>query len=353
MLDFFWLVRSFFQLFSVEIPLTLGAVFFALSWIRPRIIAPLPPSGRRARPLTWLGIAGALAVLAVGTATGWLATRDPIAASGDAWTRAGGWWQRPAPLIAVALVAIFALIALRREPLPAPGERTIAPRRRWWAFAPRTPLWIAVIVGALLLLTTAWQTLIGVSLPEGANRYGIGPENSGLPEFMPMQEGMGYVWGAGWPNHLPTLIALALAAAALLLALGSDANRPVFARASASQVREERTATARTIVLIALGGALLTLGAVWAHTGFIGTIIVGVYEDDGQQGEAARFIVGTGYRDIAGIMHLGGYVVQGLGAALLLRLAVDTWRARRALRRMRRADGPDPAAVLAGAEGTR
>lgn len=351
MLEFFWMVRWFLKLLPpLEVALTLGVIFFALSWIRPRAIVSIPTSGRRASALARLGIIGALAVLAVGTATSWLATIDPVAFTGHTWTRAGGWWQRPAPLLASAVVLFTAGIALRREPLPAPGERAISPGRRWWTFTPRAPLWLTAGAAALLLVTSAWQTVIGVALPEGANRYGIGPENTGLPEFMRMQEGMGYVWGAGWPNHLATLIVIAVALAALILALGRDANRPLFARSSAAEVREERETTARILVLLTLGGMLLTLGTVWAHTGFIGTIGVSVYEDTGGQGRPERFVVGTGYRDIAPIMHLGGYVVQGLGAALLLRLTVDTLRARGTLLRMRRAGDPDgsPAAVSPG-----
>lgn len=346
MLELFWLARTFFDLFPVEVALTLGVLFFGLSWIRPRPMVTLPASGRRAPVLTWIGIAGSLAILATATCTSWLATQHPLEG-------AGGWWQRPAPLLASAAVIFAATCAVSREPLPAPGERAISPRRSWWDFTPRVPLWCAISTAALLLVTSLWQTLIGVTLPEDANRYGIGPENSGLPEFMPMQGEMGYVWGAGWPNHLATLLTLAIAMTTLVWCLRRDANRPLFARSSAAQVREERVASARLLVLIALGGVLLTLGAVWAHTGFIGTIIVSVFEDTGGQRPPERFIVGTGYREFASQMHLGGYVVQGVGAALLLRLAVDSLRARRALSRVRRLDRPSPASMLADAETSR
>lgn len=347
---FFTGLRTFFDLFPVEMALTLGAILFGLSWIRPRRIVSLPESGRRADALARIGIAGPLSVVAVASATSWLATLDPIG-------RHGGWWQRAAPLLAAAAVVVVAWLVLRREPLPAPGERTISPRRRWWAFAPRTPLWLLAGAAALLLVTVAWQMLIGVPLPDGGNRYGVGPADSGLPEFMVMQNDMGYVWGAGWPNHLATLVALLAAGAALAALLGSDANRPLVARASAPEVREERTATARILTLLALGGLLLTLGAVWAHVGFIGQIIVGVFEDNGGEPGAQRFFVGTGYQSVAPLLHLGGYVVQGIGAALLLRLAVDTWRAAAARRPGAGSADPHPApgtaAARPGAEAVR
>ena len=345
-LELFWLVRTFFDIFPVEVALTLGVIFFGLTWIRPRPIVALPVSGRRAPVLFWSGVVGSLAILAAATWTSWLATRNPLEGT-------GGWWQRPAPLLFAAAVVLTTTYALRREPLPAPGERAISPRRSWWEFTPRALLWVTVLTAAVLFVTSMWQTLIGVALPDGANRYGIGPEDSGLPEFMTMQGGMGYVWGAGWPNHLATLAALAIAVAALALSLHRDANRPLFARSSASQVREERVATARLLLLLTLGGVLLTLGAVWAHTGFIGTISVSVFEDTGGQRLPDRFNVGTGYGEFADFMHLGGYVVQGIGAALLLRLAVDLLRAHRILNLHRRADLPSPASALAGVEASR
>jgi hypothetical protein len=49
-------------------------------------------------------------------------------------------------------------------------------------------------------------------------------------------------------------------------------------------------------------------------------------------------------------MHRGGYLVQGLGAALMLRLAVDTVRALRARGAARdAAPAADPAVSAAGA----
>lgn len=329
----------------VEIALTLGVFFFGLSWIRPRRIVSLPASGKRTQTLVLVGVAGSLGIVAVATATTWLsylyAFPDP---SGF-----GGWWRRPAPLVATIVVIVAAALALRSEPLPAPGERAISPRRRWWAFAPRALLGVSLAAAALLLVTVAWQGLIGVSAPQGANLYGNVPAPTDLPLFMVMQGGMGYVAGAGWPNHLLTLIALAAAAAALILTLGQDANRPIPARASAAKVTEERAATARMLIWVGLGGLLLTLGAVWAHTGFIGEIIVGVVEDNGDRPSPEQYIVGTGYRDIAVWMHKGGYIVQGIGAAILLRLAVDTWRARLAHRGLANAQSSAPETVSATA----
>lgn len=344
----FWGLRSVFFVFPVEVALTLGLVFFGLSWIRPRRIVSLPESGGRRDLLSWLGIGGALLVVAVATVSSSLTYLytfpDP---SGF-----GGWLRRPAPLIATALVVAVFLVALRRQPLPAPGERGIAPRRRWWAFASQPLLWITTGIPALLFITVLWQGTIGTRPPTGADLYGNVPEHTDLPVFVPLQWNMGYYAGAGWPNHLATLAALLLAAALLIIALGHDANRPVFARATAADVRAERAVTARVLVLIVLGGVLLTLGAVWAHVGFIGEIAVGIPDPPEKEGAITGPVVGTSYQAIAGLMHLGGYVIQGIGAALLLRLSVDTWRAARAQRALKKPDGPDPDRVLTAAEAT-
>lgn len=329
------------EMFPLEVALTLGMRFFALSWVRPRPIVSLPRSGRRASMLLWLGVAGAATVLAVATATSWLSYLHafPDDSGFD------GWWRRPTPLLTAAVVVLVAVPSLRAEPLPAPREGVVSPRRRWWAFASKPLLWSTAAAAFLLFTTSSWQTLIGVSAPHDANLYGSVPESTDLPVYMSMQGGMGYVSGAGWPNHIATLVALAVAVASLVLALGGDANRSLFARAAAADIREERVATARFLVFLVLGGLLLALGAVWAHIGFIGEITVGVHEAGASEDEI--IYVGTGYQDVARLTHKGGYVVQGIGAALLLRLTVDTLRAKSALRRLRRADGPDPNTALA------
>ncbi|GAB2560007.1 hypothetical protein [Leucobacter ruminantium] len=325
----------------VEIAITLGVVFFGLSRIRRGRIVSLPASGRRSRELTGIGIGGSLTVLVVATATSWIATLDPTQ---QMWL---GWWLRPLPLLAAAGVIAVSWFALRREPLPAPGERAISPRRRWWAFAPLPALWLTTAAAGMLLFVSVWHSMMGVSAPAGANRYGIGPVidpgAAGLPVYMPAPDDNGYIWGAGWPNHLATVLVMLVAATALVLVLSSDANRPVFARSTAPGVREERSITARLLVCIALGGVLLTLGAALAHIGFVGEMIVGIHNEGEEQEAVARFYVGTGYSDFAPLMHKGGYLVQGIGAALLLRLAVDTWRAREARNRDRARDPEEPA----------
>ena len=320
-----WLLfslRSLLGIFPIEVAATLGLVFFGLSWIRRRPIVTLP-TGRCLKSLVLVGTGGALVVLVIASLTSWLPTLDPD-------TNAGGWWQRAVPLFTVILVFVAATPRLMREPAITAGERTITPRRHWWSYAPAALLWATGVLVLLLLLTLVWQIAIGVPLPDGADRYGIGPSTHGAPVYMEIHQGFGYVWGAGWPNHLATLIALILSFLALVLTLNIDANQSVFARTSAIELRQSQLATARILTTILLGGVLLALGAVWAFVGFNGdrAIGVGIPEDDG----TLTFNLGTGYQDFAGVMHWDGYVIQGLGAAVLLRLAVDVWREYRSKR---------------------
>ncbi|QIM18893.1 hypothetical protein G7066_10380 [Leucobacter coleopterorum] len=319
-----------FTMFPMEVALTLGVIFFVISWVYPRSLVALPGGEhvdrRRLGTLVWAGIAGPLFVVAVATVTTTIAYSygfpDP---SGFA-----GWWRRPAPLLAAALVVAVAAVALRGEVLPTPTERAISPRRRWWSFTSPPLLWGTASIAALLALTTTWQIAIGRSAPPGANQFGMAPVESDLPVFMALYGDYGFIPGAGWPNHLPTLIVLLLTAAVFSFTLGADANRAIFARSTAVEVRREREATARLLTLITLGGLAATLGAVWSFTGFIGEIIIMMESHDGSNnylgGDVAQAVVGTSYQGIAPFMHKGGYLVQGLGVALLLRVTVDTMR---------------------------
>ena len=344
------IIAQFVDLFPVEVALTLGIVCFALSWIRPRRIVELPTGSgvdagtpsRRQRILLRTGVAGSLGIVVVATITTTLAFRfgfpDP---SGF-----GGWWRRPAPLVAAAIVCVLVALALRRDPAVAAGERAILPHRRWWSDTSRPLLWTTVAVAALLALIATWQTAIGRTAPEGANLFGNVPDPTELPVYLALLNDYGFVAGAGWPNHLATLLALLLAAIAYACTLGADTHRAVRVPVTAT-ARREREATARMLTLISLGALVITLGGVCAHTGFIGEIVISMGPRDGEAtylgAESGQAFVGTGYQSIAPLLHRGGYVLQGLGVALLLRIAVDTLRSWRQLPRDRRsASAPRP-----------
>lgn len=322
----------------LEAAITFGAALFALSWVVPRRIVSLPPSGRRGATLVWAGVAGSVFVVAVATAVSWIAASSQDVSGFD------GWWRRPAPLVAAAIVVAVAGIALRAVPLPAPGERAIAPRRPWNAFAPRTLVWITGILAGVLALTALWQIAIATTAPEDGTFIGNVPEHTDLPIYMPFNSGFGYIGGVGWPNQLAMLIALACAGAAFVVALRADANRPMLARSSASSIRVERELTARMFTLILFGGLVTTLGAEWMHAGSIGQATVGLDQEwIAEDVSTTRVYVGSGYDAFARPMNLLGYFLQAAGVAFLLRLAVDTARAARAAGRARVASsGIDP-----------
>jgi hypothetical protein len=311
-----------------EDAITFGLFLFVLSWVYPRRIVSLPPVGYRRTTLVWAGTAGSLLLVAVATVVS--AHAVPV------WGGSGfdGWWRRPAPLVAATLAVAVAGLALRRAPLPAPGERAISARRAWHTFASRVLLWVSGITATLVAVTALWQIAIATSAPKDGRVFGLVPEYTTLPIYMRFNNGYGYVAGAGWPNHLVTLIAIAIAIAVFFVVLRADVDRPLFARSSAPSVRVERESTAWLFGLILLAGLITTLGAVWMHTGFAGTSMVGldVQSVSGNRPDT-RILINGGYSAIARPMNLAGYLLQGTGVAVALRIAIDTVRAAHRTRR--------------------
>ncbi|MBD8533641.1 hypothetical protein [Plantibacter sp. CFBP 13570] len=315
------------QILPLENALTFGLAIFALSWVRPRRIVSLPERGFRHTVLRWAGTAGAVAIVAAATLASALNVGVYDASGYD------GWWRRPAPLVVATLLIVIAALALRRVPVPAPGERAITPLRAWNTFAPRVSLWIAGIAASLALVTATWQIASATTAPENGQFFGHVPDYSPLPIYTNFNNGFGYVSGSGWPNHLATVIVILLAALTLVLVLRTDANRPILARSTAPSVRPDRESTARVFTLLMLAGLTATLGAVWMHVGSAGTSLVGIDEYWVSENVSnTRLFIDGGYSAIARPMNLAGYALQGAGVALALRIAVDTVRAALATR---------------------
>jgi hypothetical protein len=307
----------------LEVALTFGLALFALSWLLPRRIVSLPQVGYRRSALVWTGAVGPLLVVVAATVASSLAAATWDASGYD------GWWRRPLPLLTAAVVVAIAGAALSRSPLPAPGGRAIAPMRSWLAFAPSRLLLGAAVCAAATLIVIGWQIAIAVSAPAEGPFFGQVPAYTTLPIYMSFN-GFGYVPGAGWPNHAATVVVLGLACAVLVLALRADANRALASRSTAPSVTADREAAARLLVLVLLAGLIATLGAVLMHVGTSGLSTVGVQEQPvSDDASTTTLFVTGGYRAIAQPLNLTGYVLQGAGVALALRIAVDTLRAGR------------------------
>lgn len=305
----------------IEMALVVGTMLFALSWVRPRRIVPSLHDGPRREVLIGAGVAGSLVVVVVASLT----SAVPVEIVGG--SAFDGWWRRPAPLVAATAVVAVAGLVLGRAPTPAPRERAIVPGRSWATFAPRPLAWVTGALAVIVASTAAWQIAIASSAPASGPFFGYVPDHTSLPVYRSFTPGYGYVAGAGWPNHLATLVAVLVAATVYVLVLRRDANRPVSSRLTVPSVAPERTAAAWTFSLLLLAGVLTTLGALWLHVGAYGSTLVGLGQNSSPDGGSTPLVFVAGeYSAIARPLKLAGYVLQGAGVALALRLAVDTVR---------------------------
>ncbi|MCS3442175.1 hypothetical protein [Microbacterium phyllosphaerae] len=323
MLDLYFWLRA--ALPPLEVATTIGALLFALTWVAPRRWVTFPAGSNRVRTLTITGTLGALFVVGVGAAVS-----AHIAATADG-SGFDDWWRRPTPLWVAAVVVAAAGVALRERRNTPAGALQVRTLRDWRHFTSPGLTWTwAAIAGALVILCT-WHIAIATRAPADALFLGDVPHPTDLPIFVPFQGGFAFVGGAGWPNHVGTLIVVGIAAAVGFVALRVDANRR-FVQGSPSILRAERTATSRLLLLILLGGLLLTFGAVCMHIGATGGASIGLAVEEAN---GALVYVGGGIGLIARPLNLFGYFSQACGAALLMRLAVDTARAAYAGRRSR------------------
>ncbi|MBD8610148.1 hypothetical protein IFT77_06585 [Frigoribacterium sp. CFBP 13729] len=306
----------------IEMALVVGCALFALSWVRPRRLVTDLHDGPRRRILIWVGALGSITVVAIASAT----SAIPVSIVGG--TGFEGWWRRPAPLLAATLVLVVASIAMQRLPQPPRGEHAITPHRSWATFAPRPALGLGAAVALVIGATAGWQIAIAGPAPAEGPFFGYVPDYTPLPIYRSFNSGYGYVAGAGWPNHLATLITLAVAIAVLVLVLRHDANRAMPAQVMVPSTAPARQSTARLFTLLVVAGGITTLGALWLHVGSYGTTLVGLDERwvSAEQSFPQLTIDGE-YSALARPMKMAGYVLQGAGVALALRLAVDTLRA--------------------------
>lgn len=307
----------------IEVATTIGVALFALSWFWRGSLVPAADAAPRRRLVAWLGLGGAAAVFAAGLTMSILAWRDPF----FRWSE--GWW-RAAPVIvaALALAALWIAIAKSRDNNAQQGEWAPQPRRSWRAYLSAAPLSLVTSTATLIIATTGWLMLAGKTPPADADLYGFTAPDSALPLYMELSQGYGYIGGAGWPHHLALFVATIVALLVWVGALRADANHRNIADTTALGGRNTRVVVARIATVMLIGALAMSLGALWARIGFIGEF--SLTTDTVENADGTFMVTGqisTSYASFAGAMHYFGFLLQGAGAALLMRLFVDSLRA--------------------------
>ena len=312
--------------FFMQTPFLLGIVFFAFTFVRSRSWVTLPAAGSRTRLLTRMGVAGPIALLAVASVCSTIVALFPWLTTVNYFS--GAWLRAAVPFTLVAVLGIT-LLLLSREPKPPVGERAILPRRQWNVFAPPMTFTVVCVIAALYFCSELWQALAGSEPRELHSVFGgerVLKNVGGAPPS-----------AMGWENHGASLIGLFLVLVLLVWILAADARRTVSSMRPFAEVKAERAATAQLVTRITLGGVLLALGAVWLNTWAPTTGYVPV--EGGLTGENGDMLI-SHFHGLVAILRRLGWVAQGLGAAILLRLCFDTLRASKAARSVEFAAGP-------------
>lgn len=299
-------------------PLLLGPIVFALTFVRPRSWVALPRGSARIKLLSRLGSFGSLGLLLVALGCSTLVALFPGLTTSSFVS--GAWFRAAAPCALVVFLGVSSL-GLSREPQPEVGRRAILPRRPWHTFTSKPILSIIFVLATLYVASELWQAVAGSEPRELHSIFGgdrLLRNSSGAPPT-----------AMGWENHVASLAGLLLALGLLVWTLSRDASRPVSNRKPFTEVKLERAATAQLICLVSLGGAMLALGTAWIHTWAPATAYVPV--TGGLTGEDGDMLM-SHYHGLVAVLRALGWLIQGLGAGLLMRLGLDTMRAGTAAR---------------------
>lgn len=331
-------------------PATICVLVFALSWIVRRHSVILAGSARRIRTLKRVGIIGPLAILLAHSILGTIALFWPVGAPMPRWlpflpvTLVAETLNRPVALTAAAILLFIALLAFHREPVPPPGQRALSPKRAWYSYTPKTLLWAGLAVALLILFTSLWQAFAHTGTGSVEYLSNIGKTD---PRRIPSSDPVGPPGAFGLASNAPAIVALFLLGGTLISTLSIDANRPTPLGGNASEVRASRVSTARLLTWITFGALLLGLGAVLVAAWPPITYAVDV--GDREEGTAGLFY-GSSFQGMVDLMRMLAPILQGVGAALLLRVSVDTARAARALPEQQNPLDWDPATTTVQAK---
>lgn len=215
-------------------------------------------------------------------------------------------WLHVAPVfISMASVAalLLAPISTPKSPAGAATQLELSPRtlwsfgRRWW-FA----VWI--VTTAVLALTVVFAGLLS-SVDENGNHTLL---------TVAMGEASASTTFLGWFYGVPLLLGLAGSTVVTLLALTGIA-RPPLAGESQTKALDGllRRTRVRTVLALGTGAVLVTLGMVWKLLSNAARMTGGV-----ASGTAGQIDVGTSFAALAIPLWVGGYLVYGVGFALLL-----------------------------------
>lgn len=295
-------------------PLVFGLLCFMLSWALPRRWVQLSGSAGRTRRLRLIGVFGPVAILAACLVQSIVLNVLPYTIGGvDPIYFDPAWLPRSVLLLTTALVVLAAGLTLGRR--DSTSDATVAPRRAWYRYAPHPALWLGGTASALIAITGIWQASISGNprmLPDFASG-----------ELRDTHGGAGAPDSAfGWSNNGPVLLALVALISVLVWAFSADANR-------ATETSESRTAAARLLSWIGLGGLLMGLGSSWANAWIPAEWILRFELPDGSYGD----FLGSPYDGLISLLHPAAWALTSVSFGLLLRVAVDTLRAARALHR--------------------
>ncbi|MCI4659511.1 hypothetical protein [Cryobacterium zhongshanensis] len=244
-------------------------------------------------------------LLWVGPFSGWF---------GGAPDYSPNWLPRILP-VSIAAAAILVLVLLPSRSVGAgrvlTAEMDLQPRNLgsfgspWWLVA-----WLVFAVALVLTVVLAGL----VSSPDDEGRYSILIINLGSAsargDFL------------GWFYGVPLLCALGVLMVLTLLALWSIVRPTVAKRAARAVDIQLRRLQTRTVLSLSSGALLVTLGLAWTSIGFAGRMYIGTTFPG-----VGDVRVGSPLEAIAMPLWAAGFVVEGLGLALIM-LPVFTRRIR-------------------------
>lgn len=228
-----------------------------------------------------------------------------------------GWLYRSGPLLATALAVLLAALLLRRSSRNEMASRNVSPYYSWHSFVPRSILWLSAALVVVIAAIAIWQG----SIPGNPRELPV------LTSLDPDE--MRYIGGGAiapesafsWATNAPVLVTLTVLVVVCVWAFNMNASRTAVSW-------RERNVTARLLSLITFCGLLLGLGMVLVNVWVPAEWTAQVEESDGLGG----WYLGSHKTGLKIFAHQLGWSIQGIGLALLARIALEAARATKKVR---------------------